>query len=263
MTPEVSRPLRTADVARESGYSVQQVRDLERLGVIPPAARAANGYRTYAPGHVHALRAYRRLASAAGPVDARRLLAAALTGGVADAAAAVGAVHVRLARERDEALRARAALGAIQREAIEDGRADAAPAGSPAPADPADALTITQLAAALGVRTSTLRFWEQEGLVAPERVTSLRARQYGPAAVDEARIVAALRASGYGVPAVRDVVATLRGLPGADEGIARAGQILDRRLDQIAARTVALLRAGTDLADLIASRPPSARPQSA
>ncbi|MGW5822844.1 MerR family transcriptional regulator, partial [Streptomyces noursei] len=27
-------PLRTVDVARESGYSVQQVRDLERLGVI-------------------------------------------------------------------------------------------------------------------------------------------------------------------------------------------------------------------------------------
>ena len=265
MTPEVSRPLRTADVARESGYSVQQVRDLERLGVIPPATRAANGYRTYAPVHVHALRAYRGLASAAGPVDARRLLAEALTGSVADAAAAIGAVHVRLARDRDEALRARAALGAIQREAIhgerpEGERREADPAGSPAPAEPADVLTITQLAAALGVRTSTLRFWEQEGLVSPERVTSLRARQYGPAAVDEARIVAALRASGYGVPAVRDVVASLRRLPGTDEipgtdeGIARAGQILDRRLDQIAARTVALLRAGTDLADLVTWR---------
>ncbi|WP_020017451.1 MerR family transcriptional regulator [Promicromonospora sukumoe] len=274
MTPEVSRPLRTADVARESGWSVQQVRDLERLGVIPPATRAANGYRSYAPVHVQALRAYRGLASAAGPVDARRLLAEALTGSVADAAAAVGAVHVRLARDRDEALRAREALGAIQREATEreateDGvtkgeaieveRTGAARAGRPAPADPAsadpaDVLTITQLAAALGVRTSTLRFWEQEGLVAPERVTSLRARQYGPAAVNEARIVAALRASGYGVPAVRDVVAMLRRLPGVDEGIARAGQILDRRLDQIAARTVALLRAGTDLADLVTSR---------
>lgn len=248
MTPEVSRPLRTADVARESGYSVQQVRDLERLGVIPPASRAANGYRSYALVHVHALRAYRGLASAAGPVDARRLLAEALTGSVADAAAAIGAVHVRLARERDEALRARAALAAIRREAIEGGTGHG------------DVLTITQLAAALGVRTSTLRFWEQEGLVAPERVTSLRARQYGPAAVDEARIVAALRASGYGVPAVRDVVASLRslpgadGIPGADEGIAQAGQILDRRLDQIAARTVALLRAGTDLADLVTSR---------
>ena len=32
-------------------------------------------------------------------------------------------------------------------------------------------MTITELAAALGVRASTLRFWEQEGLVSPDRVT--------------------------------------------------------------------------------------------
>lgn len=237
MTPQASRPLRTADVARESGYSVQQVRDLERLGVIPAAARAANGYRSYGPAHVRALRAYRGLAAAAGPVVARGLLAEALTGSLADAAAAVGAVHVRLARDRDEAHRAQAALLAIQDEPLDAGTADV--------------LTITQLAAALGVRTSTLRFWEQEGLLVPDRVTSLRARQYGPAAVREARVVTALRGSGYGIPAVRDVVTSLRSLPGADEGVARARQLLDRRLDQIATRTVALLRAGADLAALL------------
>ena len=65
-------------------------------------------------------------------------------------------------------------------------------------------MTITELAAALGVRTSTLRFWEQEGLAVPERVTTLRARQYGTGAIREARIVAALRSSGYCVPGVRD-----------------------------------------------------------
>jgi DNA-binding transcriptional MerR regulator len=249
------RPLRTADVAREAGYSVQQVRDLERLGVIPPAARAANGYRTYGPAHVQALRAYRGLASAAGPVEARRLLAELFaeqrTGSLADAAAAVGAVHVRLARERAEALRAQEALSAIQAEAavpdgggVEGGATDGGSADS-------DAMTITELAGALGVRTSTLRFWEQEGLAVPARVTSQRARQYGPTAIREARIVAALRGSGYGIPAVRDVVATLHRLEGISEGVAEARQILDRRLDQIAARTITLLRAGADLAAVL------------
>ncbi|MFD6444499.1 MerR family transcriptional regulator [Promicromonospora sp. NPDC060204] len=262
MTPQASRPLRTADVARESGYSVQQVRDLERLGVIPAATRAANGYRSYGPVHVRALRAYRALASAAGPVVARGLLAQALTGSLADAAAAIGAVHVRLAADRDEALRAQAALAAIEGEEsgpdVGTAHAGTAHAGT-AHAD-ADVLTITQLAAALGVRTSTLRFWEQEGLAVPERVTTLRARQYGPAAIREARIVAALRSSGYGIPAVRDVVVSLRRLPGAvggtGEGTAEARQILDRRLDQIAVRAVALLRAGADLADLLAPTTP-------
>lgn len=257
MTRGDRSPLRTVDVARETGYSVQQVRDLERLGVIPPAVRAANGYRAYTAAHVRALRAYRGLASAAGPVDARRLLATTFAGAqgdpaapgtrLADAAAAIGAVHVRLARERDEALRAREALRAIRAEA-------AAPDADPTDATPdraGDTMTITELAAALGVRTSTLRFWEQEGLAVPDRVTTLRARQYGTGTIQEARIVAALRSSGYGIPAVRDVVATLREVDGVAEGAVQAEQILDRRLDQIAARTVALLRAGADLAAVL------------
>lgn len=266
MTRGDHAPLRTADVARESGYSVQQVRDLERLGVVPPAVRAANGYRAYTAAHVRALRAYRGLASAAGPVDARRLLATtfATTPGdpaepetrLADAAAAIGAVHVRLARERDEALRAREAVRAIQAEAAAPAVASEADTTDAAPDD---TMTITELAAALGVRTSTLRFWEQEGLAVPDRVTTLRARQYGTGAIQEARIVAALRSSGYGIPAVRDVVATLHQLDGVAEGqvdgvaegAVRAEQILDRRLDQIAVRTVALLRAGADLAAVL------------
>lgn len=228
--------LRSIDVARESGYSVQQVRDLERLRVIPPATRSANGYRSYTEIHVRALRAYRGLARATGPAEARRLLAELRSGTVADAAAAISGVHVGLARERDEALRAQEALSAIQAEAsVSDGERDV------------DAMTITQLVGALGVRPSTLRYWEQEGLVTPERVTTLRARRYGPAAIRDARIVAALRSSGYGIPAVREVTATLHRL----EGVEETRRILDRRLDQIGARTVALLRAGADLAAVV------------
>lgn len=261
MTSGDRSPLRTADVARESGYSVQQVRDLERLGVVPAAVRGANGYRAYTAAHVRALRAYRGLASAAGPVDARRLLATTFAGAqgdpaapgtrLADAAAAIGAVHVRLARERDEALRAREALRAIRAEVAAPAVAQDGDPTAAAPDRTGDTMTITELAAALGVRTSTLRFWEQEGLAVPDRVTTLRARQYGTGAIQEARIVAALRSSGYGIPAVRDVVATLRQVDGVAEGADQAEQILGRRLDLIAARTVALLRAGADLAAVL------------
>jgi DNA-binding transcriptional MerR regulator len=230
-------PLRTSDVARASGYSLQQVRDLERLGVIPPAARSPNHYRSYSAIHVHALGAYRGLAGAIGAVAARQLLTEVRGQPIAEAAAAITAVHVRLASERDETLRAQSAVRAIRAEATVSDRERAD-----------DAMTITELAAALGVRASTLRFWEQEGLVTPDRVTSLRARRYGVAAIREARIVAALRSSGYGIPAVLGIMASLRGLG----GITEAEQILQRRLDQIAARSVALLRAGADLAAVVA-----------
>ncbi|MEV1009409.1 MerR family transcriptional regulator [Streptomyces sp. NPDC049881] len=231
--------LRTAQVARATGYSVQQVRDLEVLGVIPPAARSAGGYRSYTPLHVRALAAYRGIAGAVGPVEARRLLREAWSGTRADAAAVIGGVHVRLAREREEVLAAQAAVRAV--------RAEVRTAG--AVVREADAMTVTQLAEALGVRASTLRFWEDEGLVHPERVTSLRARRYGTAAIGEARIVAALRAGGYGVPAVREVMGSLRTF----EGLEEAERVLRRRLDRIAARSVALLTAGADLAAVIAT----------
>ncbi|MFE5672222.1 MerR family transcriptional regulator [Agromyces sp. NPDC056523] len=247
------RPLRTVEVARRSGYSVQQVRDLERLGVIPAAVREANGYRSYSTRHVRALAAYRGLAAAAGPLEARRLLARVPSTTLADAAAAIDAVHVRLQRERDAVERAQAALRVIRAEAnaAESGEA-AGTAGTVDPAAgvgarPDDAMTIGELASALGVRTSTLRFWEQEGLVRPDRVTSLRARRYAPMAVDGARIVVALRAAGYGIPAVHDVMADLRDLGGTQE----ADRILAERLDRISARSIALMRAGADLAAVI------------
>ncbi|MFD5012830.1 MerR family transcriptional regulator [Streptomyces chartreusis] len=239
-------PLRTVDVARASGYSVQQVRDLERLGVIPPAARSANGYRAYASVHVHALDAYRGLASAVGPVTAREVLSRLRNRTLAEAASAISELHVRLAREREEALRAQQALRAIQGEAV-----------TPEIELDGDAMTITQLAGALDVRPSTLRFWEEEGLVVPERVTSLRARRYGLPAIRAARIVAALRNTGHGIPAVREIVDSLHRLDGREE----TQRVLSERLDRIAARTVALLRAGADLAAVITYREPPGPPR--
>jgi DNA-binding transcriptional MerR regulator len=147
---------------------------------------------------------------------------------------------VRLAREREEALRAQQALRAIQAEAD-------TPEFEQDVEQDSDAMTITELSRALGVRASTLRFWEQEGLVTPERVTSLQARRYDLSAIRTARIVTALRSAGYGIPAVREIVGSLHRLDGTEE----AERVLGERLDGIALRTVGLLRAGADLATVV------------
>lgn len=262
--PGAPRVLRTSDVARATGWSVQQVRDLEALGVLPPTGRSPNGYRTFGDEHVLALRAYRGLATAVGPVVARAVLREVRTLPLPDAAARVGALHVTLARERDEALVARRALLAIRAEGGptgETGPDEGGPSANVhagAAGDEDDVLTITGLAAALGVRASTLRHWEREGLVAPERVATRAgthgARAYPPAAVREARITAALRSAGYPVPAVRETIAALRRL----DDVAPTLAALDVRLDAIARRTVALLAAGSDVARLLtgATGPP-------
>ena len=48
-------------------------------------------------------------------------------------------------------------------------------------------MSISELAAALGVRPSALRYWDAEGLVVPRRATAGGARQYSPADVRDAR----------------------------------------------------------------------------
>ncbi|MGU3586155.1 MerR family transcriptional regulator [Rhodococcus sp. C26F] len=231
----------TGRLAAAAGYSVQQVRDLERLGVIPPAVRMPNGYRRFGPEHVTALRAYRALAVAVGPVEARSVMHDVQVLPYDVALARVVELHSGLARARAESLAAFRALDVIGDEAAHD-----------APPLPGDAMSITELANAIGVQSSTLRFWEKEGLVAPERIDRTTVRSYSPSAARDARIVAALRAGGYRIPAVRTVMAVI----GTDNDTDTARDALHERLHTIAVQSETLLRAGTDIANLIENRTP-------
>lgn len=230
------KTLNTSAVAASAGYSSQQVRDLERLGVIPAAHRAANGYREFSSVHLLALRAYRNLATAIGPVEARRVLRQVPTLPTDEAVTLISSWHLTLVRAREDALAAQRALRLIRGEAVTEPESSAE-----------DTMTITQLAAALGVRASTLRFWEQAELIVPERVTSREVRRYPPPAIREARITAALRAAGYRIPDIQKTMHAIRGLQDIDDPLAA----LQTRIDSIAHRTLALLTAGSDLAELI------------
>lgn len=246
MDPRPDERLTTASVAAATGYSVQQVRDLEALGVLPPAPRAANGYRVFTGEHVRVLRAYRDLALAVGPVRARGTLRDVRTLAGEEALALLSSLHVGLVRERDDTLAAQEALRVIREEAF----TETAPTSE-------DTMTITELAGALGVRNSTLRFWEKEGLVAAERVHGRAgaARRYPLAAIREARITAALRAAGHRIPEVRDTMGALRELHRVDDPL----DALEERVEMIARRMSALLRAGAELAGLtrrVRSGPP-------
>lgn len=230
--------LNTAAVAAASGYSVQQVRDLEERGVIPEVRRADNGYRRFSEQHVRALRGYRDLAHAVGAVEARRVMREIRRCSPERGVALISSLHTSLGHERDQAVAARRGLESVEAEE----RTDAEPVE-------ADSMTITELSQALGVKPSALRFWEGEGLVEPDRITTRAgtARRYGLAAIREARITAALRAGGYRVPEVREAIEAIRELRDVSSSL----RALDARLVAIGQRGLALLRAGTLLAELI------------
>lgn len=224
----------SAQLARSVGYSTQQVRDLERLGVLPRADRGANGYRRYLAHHAVALRAYRSLAAAIGPVPARTLMPELVGATVEAAAERIDELHGALARERTQVKDALRGLEVAVSESTDLFSED-------------DAMTIAELAHALGVRASALRHWEREGLLHPARASPSAARSFGARAITEARIVAALRSGGYGIPSIARVLEQVR----EHSVTADAQRILTERLAGLARRSVALLAAAGRLHDLL------------
>ncbi len=216
----------TARIGALVGYSTQQVRDLEHLGVIPRAERGPNNYRRYRDEHLVALRAYRALAAAVGPVPARRLMPVLITAPLEDAADTIDGLHAAIATDRRRVREALHGLDAVlsDRTVVFEAR---------------DAMTVGELAGALGVRTSALRHWEDSGLISPDRLETGRARRYGGVAITRARIVAALRGGGYPLPTIASVLRELK--PDGASGELRA--LLDRRLADLTRRSVALLEA--------------------
>ncbi|MFC9995327.1 MerR family transcriptional regulator [Nocardia sp. NPDC127526] len=231
-----SAPLRTAEVARRADYSVQQIRNLERDGVLPPAGRTPSGYRVYGDVHVRAARAYRVLAAGVGPVEAKRIVRTARTEPRPVLLALLDAAHARLDRERRDLESACAAVESISAEPIADVR-------------PSDSMTIAELAAALGVRTSTLRHWDATGLVTPARTAPRAPRTYAPADVRDARVVHQLRLAGYGITTLRTLMPHLRDA----RRWADVHAALDTRRATIESRSRALFEASAELVPLLES----------
>lgn len=224
-------------MARRVGCSVQQVRNLEREGVLPPAERSPSGYRRYREEHVHSAVAYRLLTCGVGPVEAKTLLRAAQSESADHLLELLDQAHARLHAERRDLHLARRAVEDISTEPLTSQR-------------PADSMTIAEVADALGVPPSTLRHWEAEALLMPQRAR-YGARLYPPAAVRDARIVHQLRLAGYSIPAVRVVVHQVRHLRRLDD----LDRALVERQRTLSSRSRALLRAAAALKTLIGDGP--------
>lgn len=206
--------MRTIDVARRAGCSVQQVRRLEAIGVLPDAPRTGSGYRAYGEVHVASIVAYQSLVDAAGPAQARAIMFA-VHHNEQDFLARLDAAHAQLAQERGGLAIATRALHDIGNEPMTD-------------VLPSDHLTIGELALALEIRPSTLRHWEAERLLSPARGKH-GARTFSPHDVRDARLIQQLRQAAYRIPQVRDLLPQLRDAEPAALALSQRAGTLDER----------------------------------
>jgi DNA-binding transcriptional MerR regulator len=175
--------------------SEQQVRNYVDTGLLPPAERAANGYRIFTDHHADALRTARTLAVGHGWQRTRAVLNAVHTGDLATALAIIDDSHAELARERTTIT---AAIQAFTEAATE-----------PAPTARRPAL-IGQVAATIGVRTPVLRLWERRGLLRPRRDPVTGYRVFDPAEQRAAHLIAVLRRGNFGFGIIAAVIDTIR-----------------------------------------------------
>ncbi len=204
---------RPVDLARAVGVSAQTVRTYEQVGFLPPAARSATGYRRYETRHVRAIQAARIMVAGYGWMPALRIMQCLHEGDVDAAVAAVDACHADLHRLRHETLATLTALRSAATVALDEH------GGQDRTAAP---LRISAVARRVGVRVSTVRFWEKYGLVRPRRDATSGYRLYGAVEVRQVQVIALLRHGGYGFDAIKPVLAALA--TGSPEQAAHAAQ---------------------------------------
>ncbi|WP_103343634.1 TioE family transcriptional regulator [Amycolatopsis sp. CA-126428] len=229
--------LRPADLAREHGLSTQAVRNYERDGFLPPAARTASGYRIYTEVHASALRAFLALVPAYGHATAGGIMHAVHADDLARALTLVDRGHELLLRDRETLNTVRKAIGHLT----------TGPAPGPAPAG----WSIGELAHRLGVTAATVRAWERAGLLVPSRNRATGHRLYQPADIRDAELTHLLRRGGYPLAHIATVVEQVR-TAGGTESLAEA---LATWQDRLTARGLAMLDAAGRLSAYLASRP--------
>lgn len=182
--------------------SAQAIRNYEDAGILPPADRSETGYRRYTPHHAQALRAFLALRGGHGHRQATEIMCATNRGDAESAYRLIDAAHVALLAERDTRTEVAAALGALS-------------ATTPDPADNRP-LTVGELARRIGMHPATLRTWETEGILHPERNPATGYREYGPDGVRHAEIARQLRRGGYLLRQVARFIESLHAAGGAD-----------------------------------------------
>lgn len=222
----VSKYLRTLELAQAGQISVQQVRNYEAGGLIPPAERTSSGYRLYTQKHLVALKTARSLASGYGWARVRAIMQSVHQGKLSVALALIDERHAELASKRLQLDQTLAALSLLTVQ--------------PAPPIKSQRLRVGEAAKQAGVRVSAVHFWEEQGLLQPVRDHNSRYRLYDEQQMRRLRVVVLLREAGYDFTAIS---ATLDEL--AAGRTEKAIATVEKRRTEVARTTWACLAAMT------------------
>ncbi|SFJ66454.1 MerR family transcriptional regulator [Thermoflavimicrobium dichotomicum] len=185
--------IRPIDIARKLNISTSALRRYEKWGIVPPAERAANGYRMYTEEHVAYFECFRAMLPGFGMKITKEVLRKVQRKEVEDALWIVNQEQARLHQDKTMAEKTVRILENEELDKFELG-------GN------RKWMTIGEVSAFTGASSSAIRHWEKEGLISLPRDQENGYRKFNRTQIRQIQMIRILRSANYPLEVIRQVL---------------------------------------------------------
>ncbi|WP_243355450.1 MerR family transcriptional regulator [Bacillus litorisediminis] len=182
------------EIAKKLGISTSALRHYESWGIVPKAERKTNGYRVYTEEHVAYFECIRAMNSGFGMKLIRDIMPMLQKKQVIDALWKVNAIQAQLNKDKQKAEKA---LAILEQDSFDE---------MMSPQQSKQWYTIGEAAELIDVVPSTLRHWEQEDLIEPERDRTSGYRMYTKNDLRKLLVIRTLQKAVYSLEVVREIL---------------------------------------------------------
>lgn len=185
--------IKPIEIARKLDVGTSALRHYEAWGIVPPPQRGANGYRIYTEEHEAYFKCIRAMYPGFGMALVRKVMPMLQQKKYTEALWEINRVQAELYQKKQQALQALEILKPDQMESFLASRKK-------------PWYTIGEVAKEIGVPATTLRHWEKEGLIAPDRDPESGYRRYHRDDIRRLLIIRTVQSSVYLLETVRGIM---------------------------------------------------------
>lgn len=185
--------LRPIDIARKLDVGTSALRHYEEWGIVPPAERKPNGYRVYTEVHEAYFQCIRAMVPGFGMATVKKIMPMIQQQRFTEALWEVNNIQAELFQRRQQAIMA---LEILKPEKME----------SLLKKSKKKWFTIGEVAKELDVPASTLRHWEKEGLIQPNRNPENGYRLYDRDHLRQLLIIRTIQPSVFFLDSVKEIM---------------------------------------------------------
>ncbi|MEC1179232.1 MerR family transcriptional regulator [Metasolibacillus meyeri] len=187
------------EIAKKLNISTSALRHYEAWGLVPKVERAKNGYRIYTKEHEAYFQCIRALNAGFGMDLAKKVMPLIINQKIHDALWLINKAQVDLYIEKETVQKTVKILDSKDFTEFSDVKKY----------HDKDYFTIGEVAKEANVSTSSIRHWEKEGLIKPERHKESGFRIYSPIDIRRVFIIRTIQRVVYSLDIVRQVLADI------------------------------------------------------